>query len=52
MACPFQMIKLILSNEYISGGAKAKRWLGGIAARVLGAINGLAEVRTSICCGA
>jgi hypothetical protein len=52
MACPFQMIKWILSNDYIAGGAKAKRWLGGIAASVLGAINGLAEVRSSICCRA
>jgi len=25
MARPFQMIKLILSNDYIGGGAKAKR---------------------------
>jgi hypothetical protein len=52
MACPFQMIKLILSNEYISGGAKAKCWLGRIAAGVLGAINELAGVRSSICRGA
>jgi hypothetical protein len=38
MARPFQMIELILSNEYISGGAKAKcwrRWIRVFAAGVL-----------------